>query len=322
MRSPEDVLRLVASSDTRAFSGTVQQHSDLGLPSLPSGLSGSGSTGEAALLEFLTADHTAKVYVDGPTKVRVQLLDRLSERDVIRNGSDLWLYQSTGKQVTHLTIPAEAPELPKADATGMTPQALAQQILSAVDSSTAVTLGADSKVAGRDAYSLVLTPRTDATLVGSVSIAVDGTTGIPLRVQVVARGASTPALEVGFTSFSDQAPDAGVFAFTPPKGATIEEQEHSSEELPPSVEEQPLSDGQNPAQPHPTVTGEGWATIVSLPVGTLGGPVADDPLFSQLTRPVTGGHAFTTSLVSAFVTTDGRVLVGAVPVSALQTAAQ
>ena len=182
----------------------------------------------------------------------------------------------------------------------------------AVDPSTKVSLGDDTKVAGRDAYDLVLTPRTDATLVGSVSIAVDGQTGLPLRVQVIARGATSPAFEAGFTSFTPGAPDASVFAFTPPKGATVTEQSPKAGERP---------SGATP-HPKPAVTGTGWATIVSLPAGSVPANALDDPLVAQLTQPVDGGRALSTTLVSVLVTADGRVLAGAVPVSALQSAAR
>ncbi|WP_426624204.1 LolA family protein [Leifsonia sp. McL0607] len=315
VKSPEDVLRLVASSDTKAFSGTVEQSSDLGLPSLPKTAGGSGADSSAAsTLELLMDDHTAKVYVDGPTKVRVQVLDQLAERDAIRNGSDVWLYQSSDESVTHLTVPKHAKSAqptPNPDATATTPQALAERFLAAVDPTTKVSLGSNTKVAGRDAYDLVLTPRTDATLVGSVAIAVDGRTGLPLRVQVMARGQSSPAFEAGFTSFNPGAPDASVFSFTPPKGATVTEQSPKSGERPSGA-----------AHPKPTVTGTGWATIVSLPAGSVPTKVLDDPLVGELTQSVDGGRALSTSLLSVLVTADGRVLAGAVPVSALQSAAQ
>lgn len=318
--SPEQVLRLVASSDARAFFGTVEQSSALGVPSLAGVSGGSTGDGPASALELLTGDHRAKVYVDGAEKIRVQLLDRLAERDVVRNGSDLWLYSSSAKEATHLTLPdhAGASEATP-DATSLTPQALAQRFLSAVDPSTKVTLGANAKVAGRDAYVLVLAPRTDTTLVGTVTIAVDGSTGLPLRVQVTARGASSPAFQIGFTSFSDSVPDASVFAFVPPHGATVIERPLPSEE-----NASPQTHGQRTdAKQEPRVTGSGWAAIVSLPVGTVPvGAVGEDSLMAQLTLPVSGGRALSTALVSALVTDDGRVLVGAVPVSALQAAAR
>ena len=310
VKTPEDVVRLVAASDTKTFSGTVEQSSELGLPDV-SGLSGGGSASssssdEQSELELLTGDHTAKVYVDGATKQRVQVLDQLAERDAVRDGSEVWLYDSKGQSATHVTLPARSESgggaaTPTPLAT--TPQALAEKLIAAADPTTKVTLAAASSVAGRDAYTLVLTPRTDATLVGSVRIAVDGATGIPLQVQVFARGASAPAFEAGFTTFSTDRPDASVFAFTPPKGA--------------KVTEQPAGD-----HPKPQVPGEGWASIVTLPAGSAPASLTSDPLFAQLTTSVDGGRALSTSLVSVFVTSDGRVLAGAVPVSALQAAAQ
>jgi hypothetical protein len=69
------------------------------------------------------------------------------------------------------------------------------------------------------------------------------------------------------------------------------------------------------------VTGEGWATVVALPAGSAPTSLVDDPLFAQLTQPVDGGRALSSSLVSVLVTSDGRVLAGAVPVAALQAAA-
>lgn len=312
-KTPDEVLRLMAASETRSFSGTVEQTSHLGLPTLPSVGSGPGSSSDqsaASTLELLTADHTANVYVDGPTRMRVQVLDQLAERDVIRNGTDVWLYQSKGEQVTHATVPARATGSAP-DAAATTPSALAQHFLAAVGPSTSVTLGANTSVHGRDAYDLVLTPRTDATLVGSVSIAVDGTTGLPLRVTIDARGQSTPAFQAEFTSFSPSAPAAGNFAFTPPPGA--------------KVTEQSLGGGHKThtatAHPKPAVSGTGWDAVVSLPAGSVPAGLTSSPLYGELTTPVDGGRAFSTALVSVLVTDDGRVFAGAVPVQTLQAAA-
>jgi outer membrane lipoprotein-sorting protein len=313
-KTPADVLKLVASSDVRSFSGTVEQSSDLGLPSLPSIGSGSGSQSDATnALELLTGSHTAKVYADGPSKVRVQVLDQLAERDVVRNGADVWLYTSTGEKVTHVTLPSRTAEKTTPDATATTPAELTKRFLAAVEPSTSVTLGANTSVAGRDAYDLVLTPNTSATLVGSVSIAVDGQTGVPLRVQVAARGQQSTAFEVGFSSFDPSAPPADVFAFTPPKGATVTEQA-----LPARGERTAHAKADHP---EPAVSGSGWSSIVTVPVGTVPASVTSSPLYGQLTSAVPGGRALTTSLVSVLLTDDGRVLAGAVPVSALEAAA-
>lgn len=333
-KSPREVLALVSSSDSRAFSGTIEQTSDLGLPTLPSTSPGSGSgTGSseadvASGIELLTGSHRAQVAADGPTKVRIQVLDQLAERDVIRNGDDVWLYSSTGRKATHVTLPSKTATRPDPDASDLTPSALAQRFLSAVDSSTSVTLGDNTKVAGRDAYDLVLTPRTTATLVRSVSIAVDGTTGIPLRVQVDARGQKQVAVQVGFTSFSADRPPASRFEFAPPAGATVTEKNltHDGPSRIPShpgarSPQDPVAPGAEQSQPRPVVTGSGWDAIVSLPAGSASASLTSSPLFAQLTTAVDGGRALSTSLLSVLVTDDGRVFAGAVPVSALQAVA-
>src|SRR5262249_45288315 len=77
-------------------------------------------------------------------------------------------------------------------------------------------------VAGQDAYQLVLAPRSSQSLIGKVAIAVDAQhLTVPLRVQVFARGASSPAFQIGYTSISFVTPAAANFSFTPPRGAHV-----------------------------------------------------------------------------------------------------
>ena len=73
-----------ASSAGASFSGTVEQTSDLGLPDVSS-FQGQGGAGDATsdALGLLTGSHTAKVFVDGTDKQRVQVVEDLAERDDI-----------------------------------------------------------------------------------------------------------------------------------------------------------------------------------------------------------------------------------------------
>jgi hypothetical protein len=102
-RSAAEVLALVAKSANAHYSGTVVQTSDLGLPELPTVGPGSDSS-DSAILDLLSASHTARVFVDGKDRQRLQVLDRLAERDVIHNGRDLWTYDSKRNAATHLTV--------------------------------------------------------------------------------------------------------------------------------------------------------------------------------------------------------------------------
>jgi outer membrane lipoprotein-sorting protein len=316
-KTPEQVLQLMAQHNVPALSGTLEQSSELGLPELPKTGPGADST---AWLELLTGPHTARVYRDGPDKARIQILDRLAERDAIRNGSDLWLYNSKDNTAAHAQLPADAAghggRHSGTDATA-TPGQLAGKLLAKIDASTVVAVGADVEVAGRAAYNLVVTPKSDTTLVSSIAVAVDGETGLPLGVEVKARGQSDPAFRVAYTNLTLAAPDPSVFTFTPPPGATVKE-----------IPVPDHNDGTGQATPpakdssrKPAVTGTGWDTVVAFPAGTANQASDAAGLLQQATVPVQGGRLLSTALVNVLVLDDGRVLVGSVPLERLQAAA-
>jgi outer membrane lipoprotein-sorting protein len=308
-KTPEQVVSLALNSSVSAFSGTLEQTSELGLPQLPAGEKFSDSP-QDAVIDLLTGSHTARVYVDGPTKSRIQVMDTLAERDIIRNGTDVWLYDFEDNSTVHVALPHNARN---GMHEGQTPANLAEKILNALDPSTRVTVGDDTEVAGRTAYELVLTPRTTDTLVGSVSIAVDSQTGLPLSVNVRARGQQAPAFHLAFTDLTLKAPDADRFSFTPPPGSDVTEFTVPGHKNP---GEMPRS-----AKAMPQVTGTGWSAIVELPAGTVPKELTASPLLSQLTTPVASGRLLSSSLVNILLTNDGRVFAGSVPADLLTAAA-
>ncbi|HEY6794938.1 MAG TPA: hypothetical protein VI248_09670 [Kineosporiaceae bacterium] len=334
--TPEKVLASVAGSAVTALSGTVVTRADLGLPSLgdlaPSTSSADDPTG--LVTRFLSGRNTLRLWLDGPTKQRAQLLDPFSELDVVRNGTDVWTYTSRGNLVQHGTLPARPASPASAAAAAparLTPAELAQRVIATAGPTTRVTLGAPELVASRKAYALTLTPTSEATLVGRVVIAVDAERGVPLRVQVFPRGTAQPAVETGFTSVDFGTPGADRFTFTPPQGATRTELGRAPA---PSTAKPSL-----PASERPTVTRAGWASIVEVPAAALRDPQSRPAggtrpapaqaarsrqglaALEQLTTPTPAGRGLRTSLVSVLFTNDGRVLAGAVPLQALIDAA-
>lgn len=340
-KTPAQVLAMIGDSDVTALSGTIDQTSELGLPSVPSTGSGADASATSAL-ELLTGSHTARVYLNGPDKIRVQVMDRLAERDLVRNASDVWMYNSKDNTVLHVTLPdSTGTTSPHSDGGQQTPAQLAERMLAAIDPSTAVSVGKDTRVAGRTAYELRLTPRSDATLVGEVSIAVDSETGMPLRVEVQARGQAAPAFSLAFTNVSLDAPHADLFDFAPPAGAKVEEKSLPDAS---ALHHKAMSDTKMPATedeakklleqmtaeqlkngggmlPGVTVDGTGWASVVELPAGTVPADVLANPLLAQATESVDGGRLLSTALVNVLVTDDGRVFAGSVPAARLQSAA-
>lgn len=76
-------------------------------------------------------------------------------------------------------------------------------------------------VGGRPAYTVTVSPKTSAGLLGSIQLAWDATRGIPLQFNVYARGSTTPVLGLQATSVSYGPVPASVFGISPPAGAHI-----------------------------------------------------------------------------------------------------
>ena len=312
-RTAAQLLVDVSHAQVKALSGTVVETTDLGLPALPS-IGGRG--GDAASFSSLVSgSHTMRVWYGGPDQQRLALLGQLGESDLVRNGTDLWAWSSHSNTATHWTVPAdhgssEVPASPAGAAT--TPQQAAQAALKAIDPSTQVSTDPTATVAGRPAYVLSLVPRDPRSLVGSVRIAIDGDTHIPTRVQIFARGATSPAFQVGFTSFSTATPDSSVFGFTPPPGATVKQGT-----MPTTPGHRALA--APTSGDAPTVVGKGWTSVVvaTLPADqkSSGQPSQQQALVDRLPT-VSGtwgsGHLLRSALFSAVLTDDGRVAVGAV----------
>jgi len=330
-----ELVEQVATATERPFSGTAVQTVDLGLPELPQT---AGSAGELSTL--LAGSTTLRLWSDGPERSRLAVLGALAETDVVRDGDDAWVWRSDQRSALHADL-ADLPEgeQPMSAPGATTPADAARTALEALDPTTAVSLDGTASVAGRDAYELVLQPRSGESLVGEVRLAVDAETSYPLRVQVTARGASEPAFESGFTSISFTAPGDEVFDFAPPAGTDVQEVDVAA--LAAGHDGAAGAQGRPGAVPgeaaSPTVVGDGWTSVLVLrdAAGALdpslasgSGEGAGSDVAATLLgafQPVQGdfgsGRAFSSSLLSVLALDDGRLLVGAVPVDVLERAA-
>jgi outer membrane lipoprotein-sorting protein len=315
-KTPQQVLAMIGNSSVDAFSGTVKTTSNLGLPSLPStggaASGGSASTSDiSSVLSLLSTSQSARVYVDG-SKERVQVLSTLAEQDLIRNGSDLWQYDSKKNTVVHTTLPSKSTPAPTATTT---PSQLADTLISKLAGSTDFSVGTSDHVASRSTYTLVLTPKAKDTLIGNVTIAVDSATGLPLEVSATARGQKAPAFAVAFDQVTLAAPDAKLFDFSAPKGAKVTEKKVPAHTAPTHPSTAPETSAK------PSVVGTGWDAVVATAASADTAKLTDQKLFSELTTAVDGGRVFHTTLVNVLITTDGRVVAGSVSIARLQAVA-
>ena len=269
-----------------------------------------------SLPDLLSGSTTARIWKAGDDRSRIAVDASFAEYDVVRDGREVWTYDSVSEDVTHLVLPEGSPETAApAPGTAPTPEALAEALLSAVEPTTTVTVGRAEEVAGRPAYELVLEPKDDRTLIETVRIAVDGETSVPLRVRVY--GAQPePAAEVTFTEVDFEVPDAQALAFEPPAGSTVTERSLDDvAKAKPAPEDRALE-----TRIPPTVHGSGWSTVVEM--GGVELPEDAAGMLASLATPAEGGQAVSSAVLSVLFTDDGRVLAGAVPVDRLEELAR
>ena len=330
-KSAAQLLAAVAQATPQPFSGSVSESTDLGLPALPG-----GSSTSLSWQSLITGTHTGKVWVASPQQVRLALIGDLSESDVVRNGSDLWLWSSGDNTVDHVALPAgsQLPDKVPSSMTSLTPDVVASKLLTALDPTTQVSVDRTAMVAGRPVYELVVTPRQTGSLVASVRVAIDSETSMPLGVWVYAVGQDAPAFRSEFTSITFARPDSSVFAFSPPAAATVTER---------TLPDLPKSRASSPAVPRvssekPIVVGHGWTSVIEATglswlvsgAGTSGGSASGSSgaalaLVLRSATPVSGtygsGRLIESSLLTVLLLDNGKVYAGAVTPAVLEQAA-
>ncbi len=324
-QTPAQLLVDLQTARVTSFSGTLAEHADLGLPTIPGGTGGDGSPQFSSLI---SGAHTLRVWSDGTAHQRIALIGALGESDVIHNGSDLWVWSSQENKAIHATVPATTGSTAKAfplpsgglipgglTPGDLTPEGIATFALAALTPTTTITSTGSARVAGRSAYELVISPKDTSSLFGSIRIAIDSARHVPLRVQIYAAGETKPAFEIGYSSVSFSAPNADIFHFNPPPGVQVTQAPTTA----------PTKPQTTMAKPDVKTLGKGWTTVVSATLPTTEASTgkdstSPDAILKELptvSGPWGTGHLLTTKLVTALITTDGHVYVGAVTPAAL-----
>ncbi|MET9526786.1 LolA family protein [Streptomyces coeruleorubidus] len=347
----QQLIEKIAKSDVQQLSGTVKISTDLGLPdlgglesSLMSGAAGQGEGGSSAdptakLTELASGTHTLRVAADGPDKQKLSLLENAAEYSLVHNGKDVWGYDSKSNEVYHGTA-SESPQHVK-EQPPATPKDFAEEALKAVDDTTSVTVDGTAQVAGRDAYKLVIKPKQSGSTVGAVSVAVDAETGMPLKFTLTPASGGAAVVDAGFTQVSFAKPAASTFDFTPPKGAKVTEEKDAGkgsdkdfgkgfEKGGPREHAPKSGDDLGKGLDGMKTIGEGWNSIATfdtggegMPSGEAGGDLGGfvDSLGDKVTGKFGSGTVFSTRLVNALITDDGKVYVGLVTKDTLVKAA-
>ncbi|MDI3407617.1 LolA family protein [Streptomyces cavernicola] len=353
--SAQQLIEKIAASDQEQVSGNVKISTDLGLPSLgdaaasfaPKGGEkdgGSAATPDAKLMELASGTHTLRVAADGPDKQKLTILDDAAEYSIIRNGADVWAYDSKSDEAFHAEDghagKGEKHRQQRPEGMPATPKELADEVLKAADVTTSVTVDGTASVAGRDAYQLLVQPKGTGSTVGSIRIAVDAENGVPLKFTLTPSSGGKAVVDAGFTKVDFAKPAASTFDFKPGKGTKVTEADELEKQAPkaPKGPQGGLPfgghSGGEGAEGDIKVIGEGWSSVAVVDTGVKGGvpsaesgelPPEAGKLLDSFGDKVTGkfgsGTVFSTRLVNALMTDDGKVYVGAVDKATLVKAA-
>jgi outer membrane lipoprotein-sorting protein len=380
--TPQQVM-LLMDREITGFSGTIVKTSDLGLPALEmSSMMSKDMVKEmeekmpdgfeefipnlieqnaiTQAVELISGTHKIRVYAS-EVGMRVQVLDRMSQRDVIVNENEMWTYDAKNAIATTAKFEDKISDADKtkieADAKASfqeyaaklqldisNPEAVADYLMKMIGETTDVSVGKEHRIAGRSAYQLIAKPKAQNSLIDSVYVSVDSETGMALDVKVYSIEQETPAFQVSFESISFATPDASLFNFTPPAGTTVEtlempaeleaelatlkkeyEAKHASKEITESdfAAKKAELEAKYADQPKPEMIGEGWESVIYLPAVPKAVPMEmlENELFADLLTQVPGGKVFSTPVANVLITDTGKVYAGAVTIEFLQQVA-
>jgi hypothetical protein len=209
--SASTLLSRVRASTSIGYSGLVETHGSLFLPNIP-------NAGDLAAL--LSGTTRLRAWWGNAEHYRVDQLATDGEFDTAVDGPETAQWDSTRNRLI-LSVGVTALRTPRA--TDLLPPDLAQRLAPRKLQATATRRPA-VRIAGRTGLGLRLTPTNNDTTVRYVDIDVDSATGLPLRVAVVPRGATTPAVSTDFLEVKIARPTRRDIRFVAPPGAIISNQ--------------------------------------------------------------------------------------------------
>jgi hypothetical protein len=194
--SPADLVARVRASARQPYQGYAISRGTAGLPTLPQ---------LAEVSRLLAGETQLRAWYAGPDRWRVDTIDTGAERDVYQT-ADLQVQWDFGaNQLTAVTGTAPV-RLPRG--ADLLPPDLGRRLLGAGDSRLDPLPA--RRIAGISAAGVRLTPTDPSTTIGRVDVWADPASGLPLQVEVTARGAALPVLVTRFLELRLSAPSPAI----------------------------------------------------------------------------------------------------------------
>ena len=206
--TPAQLLANVAqhAGDGTPLSGHLNWENDvLGMSMLS--LAGQGRGDLSAFL----SNGSGRLWVDDG-RFRFDIRGIAGDTTIVGDTTTVWVYTYASNTATQYALrggsDATGPDTaPPSAQTGTTnPLAAIDSFIQKLAPDATLAVAGQVSVAGQDCYVLSLLPKAANTVLGSIQVAVDGSTYLPLKLDVYAKGATKPVLAVSFTSVSYSEP--------------------------------------------------------------------------------------------------------------------
>lgn len=182
-------------------------------------ISSTDFTGDAR--DPLLQGASGRIWVANDGRLRLELQTNNGDAEVMVDNGSFWVSDPMSHTVYEGTLPADkssssAPAKHEAVPTIGQLQTDINRLMGKVDLAGARTSN-PTDVAGRPAYSVVVSPKHSGGLIGQAQVAWDALTGVPLNVAVYARGNANPVLQLKADDISYGAGAvSGAFNISPP----------------------------------------------------------------------------------------------------------
>ncbi len=165
---------------------------------------------------------SGRLWVTNDGRGRLELQSDSGDTQITWNGDQVSVYDASSNTVYRATLPA------RHDTTGTTdtqktppPVAKIQDALNRLALHADVSGATPTDVAGEPAYSVRVGPQDHSSLLGNAELAWDAIRGVPLRVGIYAKGATSPVLELAVTDINFGSVSDGDVSIAPPAGAKV-----------------------------------------------------------------------------------------------------
>jgi len=174
----------------------------------------------------LMSGASGRLWVTADGHGRIELQSDAGDAQIVWSPTEVTVYDASSNTVYHATLPA-AKDTAAPDTGALPTIAQISDFLTKAGDHVSVSDAQPVDVAGRAAYNVTVAPKHDGGLLGSVELAWDAETGVPLRAAVYAQGASSPVLELAVTDVSYGPVSASDVNVAPPAGAKVTELDSS-----------------------------------------------------------------------------------------------